>query len=227
MAGAIFSCINCCTTLCNRRKRSSFFTPSSPTSAHRRQPHNPPFSTVNNINDTREEDRNLASTTESSYSFARLKIENERRVRQLAERGVMDVPHGVLQEVGTPDVAPRYYDVMLGDTGMARYTWEQEDRTGVGNLRGSREVDRFDEVAVNPLDAVNDEARGANSNTNGDIILLEPVHLGIGNKAGENPGAMWYRYTYLKYMDISSGFLVDPLFTVLATSSDTLKRENT
>ena len=40
-------------------------------------------------------------------------MENERRVRQLAEAGLMDVPHGVLsEEVGTPEVVPRYGDVV-------------------------------------------------------------------------------------------------------------------
>lgn len=46
------------------------------------------------------------------YTLGVLKVENERRVRQLSEAGVMDVPHGVLsREVGTPEVAPRYMEV--------------------------------------------------------------------------------------------------------------------
>lgn len=55
-------------------------------------------------------------------------MENERRVKKLAEAGLIDVPHGVLsKEVGTPEVVPRYVDVV----GVDEWRYRSEGK-GVG-----------------------------------------------------------------------------------------------
>lgn len=68
-------------------------------------------------------------------------MENERRVKRLAEAGVMDVPHGVLsKEVGTPEVVPRYGDVVEVEVGVGVgvEAWRLEGEGPVESVEGMR-----------------------------------------------------------------------------------------
>lgn len=118
MASLIFACLSCCCGSRHQGKPSFLSAPTVP--KHKRHQHNPPTVIPNPgmVSRTTNTATIVGSgppraKTSQDYTFEVLKTENERRVRQLAEAGVMDVPHGVLsKEVGTPELAPVYGDVM-------------------------------------------------------------------------------------------------------------------
>ncbi|KAF8418994.1 hypothetical protein EV426DRAFT_577265 [Tirmania nivea] len=136
MASLILACITCC----HPQNRHGKFLAAPTIPKHKRHTRNP--STTMSISTTPRTTPTAGSgnrTMSGNYTFEALKIENERRVRKLAEAGVMDVPHGVLsKEVGTPEVVPRYGDVVVE-------AWERE---GPGEGVGKRSEDEANGKAV-------------------------------------------------------------------------------
>ncbi|KAF8433134.1 hypothetical protein BGX38DRAFT_1276257 [Terfezia claveryi] len=139
MASLILACISCCRPQ-NRRGGQS----SPPLPKRKRHSHKP---TVGPRTGPR---------LSEDYTFQTLKVENERRVRKLGEAGLIDVPHGVLsKEVGTPEVVPRYEDVVGVDEWGYRFVGKG---VGGGNEDGVVEgVRGGNENGVNGVDRIGGE----------------------------------------------------------------------